>query len=186
MKSVLFVLFCIALFAGCAGVRVRQDYDSSVNFDKLKTYDWLHHEINNTTADSSLTNERVRQAVDDTLAIIGYTRKGSGNVDFLVDYDYNITRTAEASGSTSVGFGFGGGMGGGLGIGVGQTRTRNDEMETLGIAVIDPLTNKLMWRGFIQQEYMRHTDPARLAQLIRKTVEEILTRFPPVKKSEKR
>ena len=185
MKRMLLVLSCALLLGGCAGVRVKQDYDTSVDFDKLKTYDWIHHETNNASVDNSLINERVKKAVDTTLAVIGYNKKTSGNVDFLVDYDYNITRESESgtTTSTSVSMGLGGGGFGFGGVGLGVGRERHEEIETLGIAVIDPVTNKLMWRGFTQQEYMRHTDPNRSANDIKKTIEEILTKFPPVKKS---
>ncbi len=165
---------------GCASLRVRQDYDTTVDFTRLKTYDWIHHDINNASVDNSLTNDRIRKAADNALKVIGYVKKTTGTVDFLVDYDYSITRESQTGNSTSLGLGFSGGFGGGFGLGVGQN-IEQDETETLGIAVIDPVTNKLMWRGFVQQGYVRHTDPNRAARDIRKTVEEILTRFPPVK-----
>jgi Domain of unknown function (DUF4136) len=179
------VLAFVPLLCACAGVSVKQDYDTSVNFQKLRTYAWQTHliEPNKGSADNSLISERVTNSTDAALANKGFQKMSSGTPDFLVDYHYSISKAPEHDNgvSTSVGFGSssrGGGFGI-FGLGIVGHSGRKPDIETLSIDIINPVTGNLMWRAFIEQEFVTRGDPNKSAQDIKKAVEAILLKFPP-------
>ena len=94
MKGIILFLMLSPFLAGCAGVDIKQDYDTSVDFQKFKTYAWQPRASNGTTteaADNSLVNERVRNSVDALLSTKGFQGKSPGESDFLVTYQYTVT-----------------------------------------------------------------------------------------------
>ena len=188
MKKMLLVLALAPVLAGCAGVDVKQDYDTSIDFQQLKTYAWqpqIYTEPNNEQADNSLVTGRVQNSVDAVLSTKGYQTRVSGDVDFLAAYNYTITKELDSGNGTSTSVGVGSSISGGfgaIGLGFGH-RERNAEMATLSIDIINPKTGKLMWRGFVQQELIRRSDPNQSAEDIKRTVEAILSKFPPKRKA---
>ena len=188
MKHILLLLALAPLLAGCAGVSVKQDYDTSVNFQKMRTYAWQAHvnkETGTVSADNSLVGERVRNSVDAVLSAKGYQKAPSGGADFLVEYSYNVAKETDSGSGTSSSVSFGTSFSRGygmFGMGVGQSSS-NTEMETLSVDISSPAASKLIWRGFVEQELVRRDDPNKSAQDIRKTVEKILSKFPPKTKA---
>lgn len=188
MKKLLLLLSLAFLMSGCSGVAVKQDYNASINFKAMKTYAWQEH-VNKAqiggSADNALVSERVVNSVDEELAKKGYKMAPLGQADFLVDYSYAVVKEIESdSGSgATVGFGstFGGGVFGMFGLGLGH-KARKAEIETLSIDISAPVTALLIWKGFIEQELIRRSDPAMTARDIRNSVGSILSKFPPKKK----
>lgn len=81
---------CLALvavvLAACAPtLRVRTDYDREASFDQLKVYSWIDSAIpgRDTTA-SPFLERRIRRAVDQTLAELGFEATVFGDPDFRV------------------------------------------------------------------------------------------------------
>ena len=182
LKNVIF-LTVLAFIAGCSGIEVSQDYNTTANFSNLKTFDWYLAKQKKTgglRVDNPLLDSRIRKAVDRSLAQKGYKKISQGTPDFYVGYKYAIlTRIRSEGARTGIGFGFGGsGSFGTVGIGTGSDVRDYDE----GMLVID-ITNtknrKLLWRGTGTRRVSRHSDPKETTKKVNQTVEKILAQFPP-------
>lgn len=182
MKYLLMGLTFLAFLSGCAGLDVKRDYDTSVDFQTLKTYAW-QQQPGSEAGDNSLIAERVMNSADSLLSKKGYRKISSGGADFLVSYKYYITKEADSGSgaSVSVGTSFSSGFSF-LGLGMGRRQQQSTEMETLGIDIVNPVSSKLMWRGFVEKELVRRSDPNKTTQDIQKMVAAILSKFPPGKK----
>ena len=182
LKNVIF-LTVLAIFTGCSGIEVSQDYDVVADFTNLKTFDWyLAKQIktDDLRVDNPLLDSRIRKAVDRILAQKGYQRIFKGTPDFYVGYKYAIlTRIGSERVSTGIGFGFGGsGSFGSIGIGSGSDVREYDE-GMLVIDITDTINRKLLWRGTGTRHVSRHSDPAKITKEINENVEKILAQFPP-------
>ena len=110
MKKIILLIALAAFLGACSGISVKRDYDTSVNFQKLRTYAWQAHIINEPNkgnADNSLIGERVTTSADTALINKGCQKVLSGVVDFLVEYHYSVAKELEPESgvSTSVGIG---------------------------------------------------------------------------------
>ncbi len=182
LKNVIFITV-LALFSGCSGIEVSQDYNMTAEFSNLKTFDWYlakQKKTGDLRVDNPLLDSRIRKAVDWSLAQKGYKRISQGTPDFYVGYKYAIlTRIRSERARTGIGFGFGGsGSFGTIGIGTGSDVREYDE----GMLVID-ITNtknrKLLWRGTGTRRVSRHSDPKETTKKVNQTIEKILAQFPP-------
>lgn len=185
MKRILGAVLLAWLVAGCA-TNVTQDYDTSVDFSRLKTYDWQSRPVRpneNPLASNNLVDERVHRAVDAELSKKGYQKVAADRADFMIMYHYDIQDRIDLDRSrSSVGVGVGSGSRGtfgGIGIGIGLGGDRTYEQDTLAIDVIDPKSGKLIWRGVAKQEYAPKSDPQKLTERFNETVKDILAKFPP-------
>ncbi|MBT8358661.1 MAG: DUF4136 domain-containing protein [Deltaproteobacteria bacterium] len=185
MRKLKIVIFftVLALFAGCSGIEISQDYSNNANFSNLKTFDWYLAKQNKTgdlRVDNPLLESRIRKAVDRSLAQKGYQRISQGTPDFYVGYNYAIlTRIRSERVRTGIGFGFGGsGSFGAIGIGTGNEVREYDE-GMLVIDITDAKNNELLWRGTGTRRVSRHSDPKETTKKVNQTVEKILTQFPP-------
>ena len=181
-KNVIF-LTVLAIFIGCSGIEVSQDYDVVADFSNLKTFDWYLAEQKKTgdlRVDNLLRDSRVRKAVDRLLAQKGYQRISQGTPDFYVGYRYAIfTRIGSERVSTGVGFGFGGsGSFGAIGIGTGND-VREYEEGMFVIDITDTKNGKLLWRGTGTRRVSRHSNPEKITKEVNEDVEKILAQFPP-------
>ena len=107
MKKWLLLAVSAGFLAGCSSVSVNRDYDTSVDFSGLKTFAWQHAEQPDTgdpRIDNDLNDERIRAAVNATLAMKGFQPVGQADADFLVAYFVEHQRRL-GSGSVSMGFG---------------------------------------------------------------------------------
>ena len=181
-KNVIFLAF-LAIFIGCSGIEVSQDYDMAEDFSNLKTFDWIVPQQKKTgdlRVDNPLLDSRIREAVDRSLAQKGYQRIIKGTPDFYVGYKYGIfTRIGSEPVRTGIGFGFGGsGSFGGIGIGTGGDVRGYDE-GMLVIDITDTKNRKLLWRGTGTRRVSRHSDPKKITKEVNENVEKILAQFPP-------
>ena len=182
LKIVIF-LTVLALFAGCSGIEISQDYSTTANFSNLKTFDWYlakQKKTGDLRVDNPLLDSRIRKAVDRSLAQKGYKRIFRGTPDFYVGYNYAIlTRIRSERVRTGIGFGFGGsGSFGAIGIGTGNEIREYDEGMWI-IDITDAKKNELLWRGTGTRRVSRHTDPKETTKKVNQTVEKILAQFPP-------
>ena len=166
---------------GCAGPTIVQDFDPSFNFSRLKTYHWRIQE--DKKPENALIDERLRTAVDHSLAEKGYLKIYNGKGDFSVSYQYRVMRN---SGSPNVhtGVGIGGGSSGVFGgIGIGAFGLGNEPDEaTLTINIWDALTGRLIWQGSNTRRVPLSGDSAVLAAHNIGQVEDIMAKFPPLPK----
>ena len=145
MKSLskTFLLFAvIAAFSSCSTLKVTHDYDRSIDFTKLKTYEFYGWAKESDKILNQLERDRIQAAFADEFKKRGLTYVESGG-DMIVSLfvmtenktQYNATTTGMGYGGY---YGFGPAWGWGPGMGVGMTSTTVQEYDyTVGTLVID-------------------------------------------------
>ena len=177
------LLVLLGCLLGCSRMQVSQDYELSRDFSALKTYAWQTEnrpKTGDVRIDNPLLDDRIRAAVDDSLAIKGYRKTERGTPDFLVAYTLQISRKIESS-KVTFGFGFGSGGGGtytGIGLDSGGRVAEFDEGLWV-IDLIDPANDDLLWRGTGTMPVDQHTNPEKKVKEINAGVAKILSQFPP-------
>jgi hypothetical protein len=173
------VLACVA----CAGIRVNQDYDPSIDFRRLQTYSWIpgpQPKTGDLRLDSPLIDTRVRAAIDRSLAERGYQKLAEGIPDFLVGYHLSMDQKLDVR-TTDTYYGYGAGYGrygrGGV-VGFNTTVQQYDE-GTIIIDIANGANDRLIWRGWGAQRLRRDPSPEQTTRAIDRAVIEILKQFPP-------
>jgi len=173
-----FLIACISMLASCTGTRVSQDFDPAADFSDLHTYQWFEGErpkSGNVHVDNPLTDQRVRRAIERTLAAKGYEKIEEGPSDFLVNFFITVDTKIESSGSSyRVGTY---GRHGGVSVGTGD-RIREYDEGTLVIDVLGP-GGELAWRGTGSRRLTKQATPEKTTQVVDEAVEAILAQFPP-------
>lgn len=187
MKRLFAAGFLSLLGAGCA-ISTTQDYDTSTDFSRLRSYSW-QAPTQQGTNNNTLIDERIRRAVDTELSAKNFRKIESGQADFSVTYHYAIKDRVERDGygGPSIGVGVGGGSRGtfggfGIGFPIGSGGDRRSEEDALSIDVVEPVGGKLLWRGSARQQYDAKLSPQELTTRFNETVKAILDKFPPTKK----
>jgi hypothetical protein len=161
------------LVAGCSGgVNVSHDYDRHFDFAALKTWSWAPKEFESTGGGqisrvSSLTHERIRNAVDHELALKRYARVESPSSDFWVRHYAAIGQRIESDSSYDYGW-------------YGQDLRVYDEGSII-VDVISPKDKRLVWRGTARGAIDPGLSPEEREKKVQEVVHEILAAFPPKK-----
>lgn len=162
----------VILAAGCAapGSAVRVDTIEG-QLPACNTFTWNPQ----STGDAaSMTDQRVRNAVMQTLQSKGYT-EATDKADCRIAYQLNTQQVAQAKPRVGVGMG-GGSYGGGVGVGVSlPIGKKKGEHGTFTIDVIDSAKNAQVWSGSVDTSF----DSAELSDAEAKSaVEAVLARYP--------
>ncbi len=176
IASCFMAVFILGLITGCAQpLVVNYDYDTTYDFTKLKTYEWLPSPPGDQMED--LVEKRVQGAVDSQLRAKGYNRSAE-SPDFMVSVE-GIKKTVD-SGSVAVGGSIGVPVGrGSMSVGMGKSKPRVKQEGTLNLNFVDARTQTLVWKGMAQAEIKEKTSPEEQQQSINQVVAEILKKFPP-------
>src|SRR6202008_3100439 len=146
-QKVVFVLMgMMLLFAGkLSAQQVKTDYDRAANFAQYKTYSWEQVKTRD-----SLNVDRIKSAVNATLAAKGWTQMESGGDVSIVAIE--ITRNQQTLNTFYDGLGGGWGWRrfGGGGFGDATTTEQDYKVGTLVIDLYDAKTKQLIWRGSAQ------------------------------------
>ena len=174
----------IGLFLGCSAVQVSQDYLPDGQFYDLKTYQWQSEKqklTGNENIDNPLLTRRIRTAIDNSLAKMGYQKIEGDTPDFYVSYTYSLRSKMEPRDTGLIlGFGFGSsGRYGGVGINSGQNINQYDQAILL-IDLINSKNNDLIWRGNGTRRVTEHYKPEKITKIINEMVSKILAQFPPL------
>ncbi|MEJ2417979.1 MAG: DUF4136 domain-containing protein [Exilibacterium sp.] len=164
------------ILAGCAP-QIRTEYDKTNDFSRLKTFTWEPPEtkkVQNPILDSELMTDRVYTAVKDVLTRRGYKEVDQG-ADFIVTY-HTASKEKLRSSPFSIGIGYGHYGRWNHSVIFDGPDIRSEEEGVLILDVICCTSNKLVWRGWdtslvSQQNYSETA--------VRKSVEQILAKFPP-------
>jgi uncharacterized protein DUF4136 len=169
------VLFFIGFTVSCASIYgVQYEYDKQVNFESLKTYDWLPIP-EKATLDSLVVN-RVKNAVNAELQAKGLTMT-SDNPDFFIAEHLGKKDKVKV---TNWGYGYGshgryrGGYWGPQGV-----DTYQYEEGSLILDFVDAKSKKMIWRGVAKAQIDDTNTPEKSEKLINEAVQEILKNFPP-------
>jgi hypothetical protein len=172
-----------SLSLGCLGPRVYTDHDPSIDLASLQTFRWLEpplrvapREEGAPTLDpfvhNTLLDKRVRDAVETALAARGYRKADGDMADFAVRYEV-VSREVVRDSPVYVGGGYGYRYYGGGAV---YANTTTYQEGTLILDVIDPKSDSIAWRGWSAS---RTRDGHIDADLVSRTVEAIVTKFPP-------
>lgn len=179
MKGLLLLFVSAGLLAGCSSISVSRDYDTVADFSTLKTFTWEHAEQPKTgdpRIDNDLHDERVRNAVNHALAAKGFQLTDRADADFLVTYFVEYKRRLN---SGSVSFGIGGGSYGRYGGAGYNTGVSEYDQVMLTIDMIDPASEKMVWRGVGRRSAYDGASPEKMTKIVNQSVSKILKKFPP-------
>jgi hypothetical protein len=159
MKTIFKLLSLVVMMAvvtACSSISVTYDYDKTVDFTKLKTYEFYGWSDGSDKLLNSLEKDRIEAAFAAEFKERGITRVESGG-DMVVAL-YIMTQDKTQYNATTTGTGYGGyyGYGPGWGWGAGYggmgmaTTTVSEYNYTVGTLVIDvfhPNDQKLIWES---------------------------------------
>lgn len=173
--SVAMIVIVAGVF-GCASVRVKTDYDRSVDFSGFTTYHWdrEHSVPSDALARDPLLRKRIKNAVDKVLQAKGFVLRDAGPADFSVSIHAGAEERKSITNRENYGWydPWRGPYGGQIDI----------SYYTQGSLVIDVYgakTNELAWRGIGEEIVREYSDNEKMEADILKTVTEILKDFPP-------
>ncbi|MCB9892335.1 MAG: DUF4136 domain-containing protein [Planctomycetes bacterium] len=162
-----------------------------VRLRRGRSYAWIdppHETINPKVQGNTLLAERIERAVDPVLHQRGLREVIPDAAQLLVTHHIGIDERYDVSTTSyGLGFGFGGRGFGGWGYGTygwggptfSDSVVRRVDEATLILDLIDPRTNRLVWRGLGRLELAPRGTPDERERQVRETVEAILAQFPP-------
>lgn len=170
------VLLSSMLLSACTS-SPKSDYDVGYDFTQLHTFQQQAPAQSN----DPLSASRIKIDIANTLEEKGFTQDKS-KADFLVTFGYRIDDKPKDSGlSIGLGTGTWGSSGGvsvgtSMGIPIGSSTAK---VQTIQIDIIEPLTNRLIWRG--SDSFNFDAGGEQKAADTQATVSKILSQFPPQK-----
>lgn len=180
-----FLAVLLAICGSCSTLSVNTDFNPTYDFTKLKTYAWLDNgQVPSSDAriNNDLIVERVRAAVERTLAAKGYVKTESASADFKVSWLGAIDKKLQMESIdhfySPYGYGalardpFRSG-------GVRSSTVREYEEGTLIVDILDPAQHTLIWRGTGMDRLGGKDDPEAVTQGINSAIAAILADFPP-------
>jgi hypothetical protein len=172
-KIVVVLIGLMLLLAGkVSAQQVKTDYDRSANFSQYKTYSWEHVKTKD-----ALDVDRIKSAVNTTLAAKGWTQVDSGGDVSVVA----VEMTRDQQTLNTFYNGFGGGWGwrrfGGGGFGNATTTTETYKVGTVVVDLFDTKTKELIWRGISSDTLSNNSD--KNIKNLNKGVEKMFKQFPP-------
>lgn len=189
-KRVLPMVLVLMLLAACGGIPVSTDYEPERDYSNLKTYAWkepMRKIIIDPLLDNDLMNDRIHREVDARLAALGYSKAAADEgADFFITF--NISSAEKISVDSYYGYygyhscwncygyrGYGG-YGGGRDV-----RVRQYTLGALMLDVVDPASERLIWRGVGEKRIPKFKTPQERDLYIAEIVQAILDHFPPEK-----
>jgi len=177
-----------SLLQACANtIESEVEYNPKTNFSALRTFAWLPEETRGASSEEAtyrFIDSRVRAAVEGDLRAKGFTQKKEGKPDFYVNYyvwaETKLTDDPYAGLRT-------------WSHRVGTLDTARDpgyehqrslspreyEEGTLIVTVLDPVTEREIWRGTAKDLIKQSDIESKSGEKIDKAVREILKKFPP-------
>lgn len=188
-RSARFVLVLATMLAlastGCVGFAVNSDYDPNADFSGFRSWYWLPPSPSgDPRIDNDLVANRIRTAVEQSLAARGFAKTSTGEGSFGLGYHGFIEGKIDVQ-TIDRYYGYGRGWGHyGGGYGGVATETYVDQYDegTLIIDIVDTGSQKLVWRGSTSARVSETDSPAERDERTRAAVDAILAKFPPEKK----
>ncbi|PKH56217.1 DUF4136 domain-containing protein [Shewanella sp. Choline-02u-19] len=178
-RTLLICLLSLPLLSllGCSSPP-KNDYDLDYNFSPLKTFS----QVEPAQTTDPLSAARIQQSIAAALIAQGFIQQDEA-ADFLVTYGFRVDDKPKDSGF-SIGLGAGSwGSSSGASIGTSvdvPVGSDTAKIQTIQIDVLDPQTQKLIWRG--SDKFTFDDGGEEKAQETNATVSKILALFPPQKK----
>jgi hypothetical protein len=184
MQKKLVTAAMLAVFAAVPllAQKVSYDFDKSANFSTFKTY--AHKD--GTKVGQPLIDDRIVAAIDEQMALKGFT-KSESSPDVFVVYHVAFDKQKDIS-TFSSGYGggygaYGWGWGGGWGGGTTTTQVRDILIGTLVVDIADAKKNQLAWRGMATKEVQTQAKPEKRDKSITEAMKKIYKNYPPKQKT---
>jgi hypothetical protein len=184
MQKTLATAATLALFASVPllAQKVSYDYDKSATFTAYKTY--AHKD--GTKVGQQLIDDRIVAAIDEQMALKGFT-KSESSPDVFVVYHMAFDKQKDIS-TYSSGYGggygaYGWGWGGGWGGGTTTTQVRDILIGTLVVDIADAKKGQLAWRGMATKEVNVQTKPEKRDKAITEAMKKVFKNYPPKQKT---
>jgi len=174
---IVLAVFMLAGAAGCVTpLTIDYDYDTTYDFTKLRTYDWLPSPPGDQMAD--LEEKRFQGAVNAQLQAKGYSRSAE-SPDFLISLE-GIKKTVQ-KGSTAVGASVAVPVGGhgSVSIGGGKSKPRVSQEGELTVLIKERSSGALVWKGIAAAELKGKTSPEEQQKQVNAVIAELFKNFPP-------
>lgn len=161
------------VFSSCATMNVSSQVQRDLSFSQYHTFEW--GEPDTLPADdprlaTPFFRDHLEGAVERALAGKGFAHAASAAVaDLLLHYHASIDERIDVN-RTDSRYGY---------QGTGGVTVNTFEAGTIVIDVVDTNTNRVVWRGWAQQDLGGAIDnPDQLADLIDEAVSRMMARFP--------
>ncbi|WP_026775216.1 DUF4136 domain-containing protein [Polaribacter sp. Hel_I_88] len=175
-SKLIIVVFALVL-SSCSAIKVTTDYDTQVDFSRLKTFAFYKPGIDKADI-SDLDKKRVLRAIERELLAQGFTK--SENPAMLVSF-FTKSRERVNVNQNNMGFGWGWGWGWNPWMMNGMNNNINVSQFTEGtlfIDFIDKEKKELVWQG-IGTGALKIENREKKEERINLFVKEIISRFPP-------
>ena len=187
------VALCLLALGACSSVTVTSDH-APIDFSGLKTYAWLNESFTSENGKSNdLVDTRVKRVVDDKMAAKGLQKIAKSSADFYVNY--NVTSQEKTDLKTYNSYnGYYPGYSWRNGFDRGRNFAYYDPMYTMPVQeqvlteylqgtliidMIDPKTNKLIWRGTGGKRLDDGMSQEEREHLVNEVVSRVLDQYPP-------
>lgn len=177
IKTLVILVFIVSVVA-CSNVKSTYDYDSSVNFSQLKTYQWDSRPSADFSKANPLIDKRVLKAINDNMMSKGLVEAQSA--DIKISYSVNFEKKIKTGGlSAGIGMSVGKSNRGSISLSSGNQLKQSTE----GVLMIDMIatkTKKLIWRSITTKPVTgREATPEESQKRISQLVYRVFENFPP-------
>ena len=177
MSALIPLLITCLMLSACTS-KPKSDYDTEYDFSQLNSFETVSPSKTN----DPLSASRIEDAIAAALSKQGFVMVQQ-QADFNVTYSFKVENKPKKSG-LSIGLGTGtwgssGGVSVGTSVGV-PIGSDTAQIQTIQIDIINPKTNKLIWRGTDKFDFDAGGEE-KTAET-QKTVTKILSQFPPLTK----
>jgi len=176
--KVVVVLISISLLSACSGTKNTYDYDSSVDFSQIKTYQWNLQTSEAFSKANPLIDKRIISAIEDNLKRKGLEKSEAADikVSYMVAFEKKLKT---------------GGLSAGIGMSVGKSNrghinlsSGNQLKQSIeGTLVVDMVSTKngdLIWRSTtVKPVKDREASPEDSKKRIGQLVYQMFENYPP-------
>ncbi len=183
MKKLLLIIFIGVLFASCSSVKIKSDYDKTIDFSQYKTLEYYGWAQDSDKILNRFDKERIEEAAGSEFKKRGMEFVESGG-DLVVAL-FIVTQDKTQVTATTTGYGgyggrYGYGPGWGYGGGMASSTTTYNEYDytvgTLAISVYDAKEEHLIWEGIAEGTI--NDNPQKREKSIPTTIAKIMATYP--------
>lgn len=177
IKLLLSLSIVLFLYA-CSGTKTSFDFDSSVDFGQIKTYQWNMQPSSAFARQDPLLNKRVIKAMDENMSRKGFTKADSADV--TLSYHISVDKKL-SSGGLSAGIGMSVGKSGRGRINLSSGNQLRTSLEgTLVIDMVSADKQELIWRSTTVKKISdREATPEESTKRIGQLVYSMFESYPP-------
>ncbi|RDH84079.1 MAG: hypothetical protein DIZ80_08065 [endosymbiont of Galathealinum brachiosum] len=178
LMKLLLGLSSIFFLYSCSGTKTSFDFDSSVDFSQIKTYQWDMQPSSAFAKQDPLLSKRVIQAMDDNMSRKGFTK--SDSADVTLSYHISVEKKLSSSAlSAGIGMSVGKSGRGHINLSSGN-QLRTSLQGTLVIDMVSTGKKELIWRSTtVKKIHGREATPDESTKRIGQLVYKMFESYPP-------